>query len=90
MSGFCKKASRFKGLNNPDFLRLFSTTLAISNPTSSIFRTFLNSFREVLSTDKDEIAIGNGLRLPLVMSTFIRALASVSYTHLTLPTICSV
>ena len=29
ISGFCRKESLFKGLNNPDFFKLFSTTASM-------------------------------------------------------------
>ena len=44
---FLKKASLFNGLNNPEVLRLFSTTLEISNP---IFFTFNSLFKEDIVT----------------------------------------
>ena len=77
ISGFCKKASLLKGLNKPDCLRLFSTTLEISAPRSSKFNFFLKSFAELLSWERGDTAIGKGFRFPLVISTSIRAIELV-------------
>ena len=59
-------------MNNPDCLRLFSITLDISAPISSKLISFLKKEFETLSWNNGDTAIGNGLRLPLVISTSIR------------------
>ena len=49
--------------------------------------TFTPSYStDFISTCKGETAIGKGSKLPLVISTSIKAYKAVSYTHLTLPT----
>ena len=73
MSGFCKKASLFNGLKRPEVFKFFSTTTEISDPIFFFFKIFSKFFLDSSSIDKGDTAIGNGLRLPLVMSTSINA-----------------
>ena len=70
MSGFCTKASLFKGLNNPVDLKLLSITEDIKSPSSLTFISCKLS--DCASTCRGETAIGNGSRFPLVISTSIK------------------
>ena len=65
------------GLNRPDCLKLFSTTIEISDPRSSFFKIFLKFSFDFLSIDKGDTATGNGFKFPLVISTSIKAKALV-------------
>ena len=67
----------------------------ISEPIFFFFKIFSKFFLDSSSIDSGETAIGNGFRLPLVISTSIKpndftGIKTVSYTHLTLPTITGV
>ena len=73
ISGFWINASFFKGLNKPVFLKLFSIIFEISNPTFKSFNSLEIFCSDVLSTNNGETATGRGFRLPLVMSTSIKA-----------------
>ena len=73
MSGFCTNESFFNGLNNPVDLKFCSITLEISSPNLSVSNN--DNFSDFESTCNGEIAIGNGSRLPLVISTLIRLYA---------------
>ena len=77
MLGFCRNASLSKGLNRPDFTKLFSTTNEISAPISFFFNNFSKFSLDSLSIDRGETAIGRGLKLPLVMSTSIKEKALI-------------
>ena len=61
------------GLNRPDVLKLFSTIIEISDPIFSFLRIFSKLFFELSSIDKGETANGSGFKLPLVISTSIKA-----------------
>ena len=77
ISAFCKNASFSSGLNNPDCLKLFSTTFEISSPIFFFFNIFSNFSFDKLFVDSGDTAIGNGDKLPLVISTSINAKAFV-------------
>ena len=72
ISGSCRNESFGRGLNNPDVIKLFSTTFEISAPRSSTLTSFLNFCLESLSVASGETAIGKGFRFPLVISTSIK------------------
>ena len=74
MSGACKKAFLSRGLNNPESLKLFSTTLDISEPIFSFLRIFSKLFLDTSSIDRGETANGSGFKFPLVISTSIKHL----------------
>ena len=65
ISGACKNASLFNGLNNPDVFKFFSTTLEISEPIFSFLRIFSKLFFEFSSIDNGDTAIGSGFKLPI-------------------------
>jgi len=73
MSGACKKASLSNGLKRPEIFKFFSTTIEISEPIFFTFKIFSKFFLDVSSIDNGETAIGRGFKLPLVMSTSIKA-----------------
>ena len=54
---------------------MFSTTIEISEPMSLFFNILLKLSLDLSSIDKGDTAIGSGLRLPLVISTSIKAKA---------------
>ena len=65
ISGAWKNASLFKGLNNPEVFKLFSTIEEISEPIFSLSKILLKIFFELSSIDKGETARGNGFKFPL-------------------------
>ena len=69
ISGFCTKESFFKGLNNPDLLKLTSITSEILSPTFFIISCCVFISIEPDSICKGETAIGRGSKFPLVIST---------------------
>ena len=71
MSGFCTKASFFKGLNSPVFLKFFSIISDIFSPNSFTFKSLY--FSDLISTCKGDTAIGRGSRFPRVISISINA-----------------
>jgi len=62
-----------KGLNKPVFFKLFSTTLEISKPRSFISNSFSRFFLSPSVDEREDTATGKGFRLPLVISTSIKA-----------------
>ena len=77
MSGAWRKASLFKGLKRPEAFKFFSTTVEISEPIFFLFKIFSKLFFEFSSIDYGETAIGRGFKLPLVISTSIKAFALI-------------
>ena len=77
MSGACKKAFLSKGLKSPEVFKLFSTIIDISDPMFSFFNIFSKLFLEFSSIDKGDTAKGRGFKLPLVISTSIKANALI-------------
>ena len=77
ISAFCKKASLFNGLNNPEVFKLFSTIIDILDPIFSFFKISFKLLLDLLSVDSGDTAIGNGFKLPLVISTSIKAIALI-------------
>ena len=71
ISGFCTKASFFNGLNNPVFLKFFSIIAEILLPNSLTLTPSCST--DFISTCRGETAIGKGFKLPLVISTSIKA-----------------
>ena len=72
MSGFCKKASFFNGLNNPEVFKLFSTILDISDPIFVFFKRFFKFLLDSLSIDKGDTAIGKGFKLTYLFLISLR------------------
>ena len=72
MSGSCKNASLFNGLNKPEIFKLFSTIKDISEPIFFFLRMLSKFFLDSSLIDSRETATGSGVRLLLVISTSIK------------------
>jgi hypothetical protein len=82
ISGACRNASLLSGLNRPDVLKLFSTIIEISDPIFFFLRIFSKLFFDLSSIDRGETANGSGFKLPLVISTSIKAKALIGIKNI--------